>query len=1148
MLCQGQIRLNDPKDPDVIVQQTQLGWILGENPLAQPSHNNSHAVQCNLTTESQFDVQKFWEIEEIPSERHLSKEEQLCEEHFQQNVDRDSKGRYIVALPFNEKKAALCDTRSIAESRFRSLQKRFIRNPELGQQYKAVLQEYIDLGHMSEVEDDPNAREGFYLPHHAVIKTTSLTTKVRVVFNRSAKTSETAISLNDSLMIGPKIQDGIFSLLLRFRSHQFVLNADIEKMYRQFWVRKEDRKFQQILWFNSANQVKTFQLNTVTFGLSSAPYLAIRCLSQLADDEKEDYSEAALLIKRDLYVDDLLTGTDSLQEALQLRDDITTVLKRGGLNLRQWASNHPQLLESLPEGSVNLQLKSDKDATIKALGVHWDPQRDTIVYTVIPISKTVKLTKRSILSDLAKIFDPLGLLGPIVIRGKIIMQKLRKEQIDWDDPVPLNLHTEWKSYTDELMQLKDESFDRKIIISNAKEIQLHGFCDASEKAYGACIYLKTMDDQGKSQTSLLCAKSRVAPIKQVSLPRLELCSALLLVDLYEAVKNALRHQISRTVFWSDSMIALHWINTEPHKLLVFVANRVSGIQQKARNAEWRHVRTDQNPADHISRGQMPLEFTENLQWKHGPHWLNKEESTWPSSELKIPAEIPEMRKTQCLATKISAKNDLLTRYLSLIKLRRIVAFCLRFKTKHRGPLTAEELNNANNQIIKAIQAEEFSDEIKELKKNSSLGKKDKLRHLSVFLDEEGLLRVGDGLKNAPVPYAQKHPLLLPKGHFFSNLLIRLEHLINYHSGAQTTLYSLRRKYWLIDGRRQVRKVIINCTKCIRQSPPPSNYIMGDLPKTRVTETRPFLNVGVDYCGPFLMKEKKFRNKTQVKGWVAVFVCMTVKAVHLEVVSDLTTEGFMAAFKRFIARRGKPRHIYSDNGTNFVGANNDIKELYSLLQSKEHNEKIHGNLADQGINWHFIPPLTPHFGGLWEAGVRCFKHHLKRISDDLLTFEEFNTLVIEIEAILNSRPLTPLCTDPNDILVLTPGHFLTGDSLTSLPEPDRGLTPSNRLSRWEIIQKKQQEFWKRWHKEYLNEQIAKTKWTSGEHPIKEDSIVLMKENNLPPRQWAIGRVIQAFPGSDGVIRSVKVKTIKGIFDRSVRKLAPLIRGIESEKKD
>ncbi|XP_015119453.1 uncharacterized protein LOC107042782, partial [Diachasma alloeum] len=267
--------------------------------------------------------------------------------------------------------------------------------------------------------------------------------------------------------------------------------------------------------------------------------------------------------------------------------------------------------------------------------------------------------------------------------------------------------------------------------------------------------------------------------------------------------------------------------------------------------------------------------------------------------------------------------------------------------------------------------------------------------------------------------------------------------------------------------------------------------------------------------------------------------MTVKAVHLEVVSDLTTEGFMATLKRFIARRGKPLHLYSDNGSNFIGAHNEIKELYALLQSKSHNETVERRLGEHGISWHFTPPLTPHFGGLWEAGVKSFKHHLKRITDTLVTYEEFNTLVIEIEAILNSRPLTPISTDPNDLLVHTPGHFLTGDALTSLSEPEWESSPSNRLSAWELIQKKQQEFWRRWYKEYLNEQIARTKWTTGEYHIKEGTIVILREDNLPPRQWALGRVMQVFPGSDGIIRSVRVKTAKGEFDRNVRKLAPLL---------
>ncbi|XP_015119454.1 uncharacterized protein LOC107042783 [Diachasma alloeum] len=427
-------------------------------------------------------------------------------------------------------------------------------------------------------------------------------------------------------------------------------------MYRQFWVREEDRKFQRILWMDAEGRTKTYELNTVTFGVASAPYLAIRWLHQLADDKSEDFPEAALRIKSDLYVNDLLTGTDSYEAAVSLRDDIDALLKRGGLNLRQWAFNDPRLLQNLPESNVNLQLQVDKDATIKTLGIHWDPQRDAIIYTVKPMPTASKVTKRSIASELAQIFNPLGLLGPVIVRGKIIMQLLWKEQLDWDDPVPSSVSTEWKSYKNQLSVLNNASFDKKVIMADTKEIQLHGFCDASEKAYGACIYLKTIDSNGTSEIKLLCAKSRVAPIKTTTLPRLELCSALLLADLYQVMKKSLTHEIHRAFFWSDSMVALHWIKTPPHKLLVFVANRVSGIQEKTRGSEWRHVRTHDNPADHVSRGLTAAELIENTQWKNGPSWLNLDESSWPTSELLIPMEIPEIRKVQCLLT--TPKNDL----------------------------------------------------------------------------------------------------------------------------------------------------------------------------------------------------------------------------------------------------------------------------------------------------------------------------------------------------------------------------------------------------------------------------------------------------------------------------------------------------------
>ncbi|XP_033180022.1 uncharacterized protein LOC105681646 [Bombus impatiens] len=330
--------------------------------------------------------------------------------------------------------------------------------------------------------------------------------------------------------------------------------------------------------------------------------------------------------------------------------------------------------------------------------------------------------------------------------------------------------------------------------------------------------------------------------------------------------------------------------------------------------------------------------------------------------------------------------------------------------------------------------------------------------------------------------------------------------------------------------------------------------MGNLPEARVTESRPFTNVGVDYCGPFYIKEKRERNRRQVKVYVAIFICLAAKAVHIELVGDLTSEAFIAALRRFIARRGFCSALHSDNGSNFIGANNDLRELYELLKSDDHIEKVTTFLANKQIEWHFILPHSPHFGGLWEAAVKSFKHHFRRIvGNELLTFEQFNTLVIEIEAVLNSRSLTLISTDPKDLLVLTPDYFLIGKSLMSLRERDFRDTPSNRLSRWQHIQKLKQYFWKRWHKEYLNQlnnrskwtkgeylnQLNnRSKWTKGEHSIQEGTIVPLREDNVPSMHWPLGRVVKVHPGADGIIRTATVQTSSSLLDRGVKRLVPL----------
>ena len=1152
ILCVGQIKLSKPSEPDLYLQNTRFGWIIGGSISPRdvpPDFNNK---RCFLTNLEKI-MNRFWEIEEPVFTHNTRQKENSCEEYFQKNTHRNDKGQYTVALPFDQRKEELGETRSMAEKRLTSIERKLRYNPDLQTQYNDVLREYITLGHMSKVNDEQKT-PGFYLPHHAVFKESSLTTKVRVVFDGSAKSS-TGISLNDTLMVGPTIQDDIFSLLVRFRTHNYVLTGDIEKMYRQFLVRKEDRNYQRILWRDSDGQIATYELNTVTFGLSPAPFLAIRCLHQLADDEAQAYPEASRVLKNDMYVDDLLTGVDTFVDALALRDEIDSLLKRGNLNLRQWASNDLNLLEGLPSSHVNMKLQSKEDNTIKTLGIHWNSEQDSIIYTVHPTPLKGRVTKRIILSDIARVFDPLGLLGPVITHAKLIMQRLWLEKLDWDDAIPLSIYTEWLNYTSQLHKINNLSFNRRIKASETQDLQLHGFCDASEKAYGACIYVRSKDSRGVITSIILCAKSRVAPVKteristhsvsddprehtlRVTIPRLELCAAQLLAKLYTTVRQATRLSPSKIVFWSDSTIALHWIKTQPHRLLPFVANRVTDIQTLTDAGDWRHVRSDDNPADLISRGQTPAEFISASIWKHGPHWLTEDESNWPSLRIPSLESMPELRKVKCLTTLL--QSEILTRYSSIVKLRRIIAYCRRFRIKRTGLITCEELQEADSVILKLVQASSFADELRDLLKDKCVDEKSKLKNLNPFLDNLGIIRVGGRLRNSSASFIEKHPAILPRQHHVTGLLINHEHLSNYHGGVQATLYALRRKYWVLDGRNQVRKIIRNCMRCYRVEPQTSDCTMGDLPTVRVTETRPFVNVGVDYCGPFFIKEKKFRNRGRIKVYLAVFVCLTVKAVHFEVVSDMTAEGFIAALKRFIARRGLCQNIYSDNGTNFVGANNEMKEVKETLQSEEYNASVYKHLANQGIKWHFIPPQSPNFGGIWEAAVKSFKRHLKRVvGDELLTFEELNTFITEVEAILNSRPLTPISTDPNDLLVLTPGHFLIGTSLTSAPEIDLKDIPRDRLSSWPLIQKIRQDFWKRWHTEYLTELNTRHKWTHGTHNIKPGTLVLIKEDNQPPLRWPMGRVVETLPGADEVIRVVRVKTSKGIFTRNIRNLAPL----------
>lgn len=1152
MLCQGQINLSQPGGLDLYLQKTMLGWVIGGS---VPSESAQSMASCHLVTLN-FDLKQFWEREEVPQMEVLTKckneEEALCEEHFRSNITRNSEGRYVVALPFNERVTELRESRSMAEKRLAGLKRRLQLNPELKEKYCSVMKEYLTLGHMSPVEVR-GGEKGYYLPHHAVTKD-SLTTAVRVVYDGSAKTFPDGPSLNETLRVGPTIQPDLFSQLLKFRIHNTVLTGDIEKMYRQFLVRKQDRKYQRILWPDAEGRTQTYELNTVTFGLAPASFLAIRCLHQLAEDEGKNFPLAAEVLKNEFYVDNALTGAPTVTAAVLLRQQLTEILSRAGINIYQWASNVPEVLHDLPPEKINKQLVLS-NSTISTLGLKWDANSDSITYTVANLPLNHIVTKRSILSEISKIFDPLGLLGPVIIYAKILIQELWKLKLHWDESLTSSLRQVWLKYRHQLSLLDHLSFGRKILIEHPVRVELHSFGDAGTKAYGCCLYVRSIDVHGNILTTLLCAKSRVAPIKTVSIPRLELCAARLLADVSTSVKEQIPINFDQIFYWTDSTVVLNWLHTYPASLQVFVANRVAEIQTKTDIKNWGFVRTFDNPADLMTRGQLPKNFLKESIWQHGPPWLSHPESEWPVSNfLAEPNNVLEKKKVQCFAV-TTFDPSLFQKFSCIFKLQKIIALCKRMKNKNKhghvlldaarevaiknSGTTVTELNLALKTIMNTVQNSNFNEEMHYLKKGEPVPSHSRLQPLNPFLDKDGLIRVGGRLKNAALPFEQRHPLILPKDNHVTRLLIEAEHTIHGHAGIQATLYALRRRFWVLDGRNTIRKILRQCVHCAKLKPVSVDYLMGDLPAARVTPARPFSRVGIDLCGYFFLKEKKYRNRNQVKAYVVVFVCFVTKAVHLELVTDLSSDSFIAALRRFIARRGLCSDIYSDNATNFLGTNNQMKELETLFSDSKHQNSVHAFAAKNCIRWHFIPAKSPHFGGLWESAVKSFKHHLLRVvKGALFTYEEFYTFCTEIEAILNSRPISPMSSDPNDLLALTPGHFLIGDSLTSLPDLELRDTPVNRLSQWQHIQQVKQHFWSRWQQEYLNELTVRHKWTKDMPGIQTGALVLLQDEKLPPLQWNMGRVVQCHPGPDNVTRVVTVKTANGTFRRSTKKVSPL----------
>ncbi|GFX57965.1 integrase catalytic domain-containing protein [Trichonephila clavipes] len=681
-----------------------------------------------------------------------------------------------------------------------------------------------------------------------------------------------------------EVKEDVFETISRFRRHKFAFTTDIQKMYRQILINPDQQDLQRIIWKHGLDaEILTYRLKTVTYGLSNAPFLAIRTLQQLAKDEKSRFPLASETLLYDTYMDDIVSGAPELETAQQLQSQLKDALQSCGMNLHKWSSNSPELLNSSLSSDVEHSFSTDIDLSVKTLGISWKPFEDCFAFKVSVSAKHI-YTKREVLSVIAKLYDPLGFLGPVIAKAKVFLQQLWQCKLDWDDVLPNSI---------------------------ANEIVLQGFADASEAAYRVVVYLQCFLHNGAAKVSILASKSRVAPIRVISIPRLELCACVLLAQLVKKIHSTLRLNISDIVLHTDSTIALAWLNTPANRLKTFVANRVAKVQELTEGFQWNHVPSVLNPADLVSRGLRPCDLPNLRLWWHGPQFLEKgklsseETSLSPVKECEYSKELKTGSSSDIITSSVCVSTNCVSSILST--------------------LLRKNIDQAETKLIRMVQEHVFLAEIKSLQSKGVVSPNSKLRNLNPCIDSDGLLRVEGWLSNSDLHYVNKHPAILPGNHNLTVQIIVHFHRKNLHTGASSLLH----------------------------------YLMGNLPRDRIVPDYPF---------------------------------------------------------------------------NCSGANKELKRFLKLIEDSDDN--LAGFLSAEGIEWKFIPPRAPSFGGLWEASVKSIKYHLRRVvSGSNLTYEEFLTVCIQIEGILNSRPLCLLSSNSDDLNALTPASFLIGRSMTSVVEPN-----------------------------------------------------------------------------------------------------------------
>ena len=1031
-----------------------------------------------------------------------------------------------------------------------------------------IMQKDIDEGHVSEASNDKHAPgSDFYIPPFVIEHKKKL--KPRIVFDAAAKTE--GVSLNDLLLQGPPLLNELRDVVLRFRERQIALTGDIKGMFLNFLVAKEHRRFLKFFWFKDNDPTKpltTYIMNTHAFGLKSSPAvanLAMRMIGSSCEGLELPLSEelTADVIKNGFYVDDLLTSVDTREQAEILINGVSRALSRYDIKIHKFASNDLDLLTKVPQTDLADEVRDlpSEPGEQRTLGIRWNIKTDSLSLTSdIP---NRQFTKRGVLSVVSSLYDPLGFVAPVVLGGRLFQREIlpRKENnsneaanLSWDDPLPSSFLYKWQEWCGKLPDLDKIAIPRCYYPTDIvpRDHHLCVFSDASSDALCYVIYLVTLDSSGNRHTGFVAGGARVAPRSCTTIPRMELNAALLAARAAHSVLRAFTLTLSDCKYFTDSKVVLGYLANKSKRFSGYVERRASAILEISNVQSWNYVETSLNPADVGTRPVTATELAASF-WFTGPPFIKEQMNpVFKYVSTNLPEEVPD--KIVCRSEVVPEEGwvqSVLQRTNSFSKILGITCKILSLRgvldcAKQRLGISlaprSRMISNEQAQIelLAATQRKYFLSEILKLESNQVVENNSPLYAFSPFLDENRLVRMGGRLEQSELPWRAAFPVLLPRDPLTIVILSHF-HENCHHQGSSVTCHSLALGGFHIFGGSKILKFFINkCVFCRRLRAKVENQQMSTLLKERVTPSSPFTNVGVDTFGPFLIKSGAGTRKhsSGVKIWGCVFTCFSTRAIHLEALESLDTSSFLNAFTRFCAIRGYPISMWSDRGTNFIGASKKVDGIDPDVVCRK--------LKLLNIKWVFNPPHSSHFGGIWERKIgatrRVMEGILLTLHRKTLDRESFVTFLAEAARVVNDTPLwvtswdrnepVPLC--PNDILLLRDashdedfGNYDEKDLLTHGPRRFRRAKYLTQL------------FWQRWENDYLIALNKRSKWFIQNKGINVGDIALIVDDALPRSDWPYALITDLIRSGDGLVRSVVLKSKGKLITRPVCKIVIIL---------